>query len=418
MARPGTLDRGWEQTQIKVFSRWCAKQLAQRQIQFASVTDEFSDGVKLCHLLEVVGKAPIPGKWHHEVKNRFQMLENIDFALNASLNQVVYDKINITNMTGKMSAKNGILTLQDVSANALGGSCKVSGSYDTSVPEKPKVNFALNLSKVSFVEAFKSVESIQKFTPVFENLIGSFSLNLNFNTSLGESLVQTLAGLTGNGALQTADVKVENVGALTALASTLSSTLKTDALQSFSAKDVNLPFSINDGRLTTKPFNIHVGNGGALRLEGSTGLDQQIDYKGLITLPKSLANNYVKEVPVTIGGTFTSPKIGIDLKALASEAAATAVSEVIGALTGADEPVDLSAEKAKQIEKLRTEADKAAARLVEEAEKQAKNLEDKAGNNPFAKAAAQVAGKKLIEEAGKQGEKLRNAAEEEIKKLE
>jgi uncharacterized protein involved in outer membrane biogenesis len=344
----------------------------------------------------------------------FIIPKNVDFALSASLKEIVYDKITISDIDGNMSVRNGILKLNDVSAKALGGTCKVNGSYDTSDPEKPKVNFGLNLSKVSFAETFKSVESIQKFAPVFENLIGSYSMNLNFNTSLGESILQTLAHLTGNGALQTNDVKVENVTAMNAL----SSALKTDVLKSFSAKDLNLPFTISNGKIDTKPFSLNIGNGGTLKLEGSTGLDQSINYKGIVTLPKIMANDYIKNVPITIGGTFTNPKIGIDLKSIAKETATTIVEETIGKLTGSEEAVDLSEEKAKQIEKLRQEADNAAKKLVAEAQKQADNLVEKAGNNFIAKTAAQAAGKKLVEEAQKQGELLRNKAEKQIEKLE
>lgn len=340
--------------------------------------------------------------------------KNIDFVLNAALNQIVYGKMNITNMVGNMTVKNGVLTLNNVGANALGGSCKVNGTYDTSSPKTPKVNFDLALSKVSFAETFKSVESVQKFAPIFEKLGGTYSMNFKFNTSLGETIMQTLASLTGSGALQTNDVKIEGVEALTAL----SSSLKTDALKSFSTKDLNLPFTINNGKLNTKPFNVNFGNGGVMKLEGATGLDQSIDYKGTVTLPKSLANHYVSSVPITIGGTFTNPKIGIDTKALVAGAASSAVNELLGGEKGADVSAKVSEEKAKQIERIRSEADATATKLVAEAEKQSQALEEKAGSNPLAKAAAKAAGKKLVEEAKKQGQNLRDKAEEQIKKVE
>lgn len=340
--------------------------------------------------------------------------KNVDFILNAALNQIVYGKMNITNMVGNMTVKNGVLTLNNVGANALGGSCKVSGTYDTSSPKTPKVNFDLALSKVSFAETFKSVESVQKFAPIFEKLGGTYSMNFKFNTSLGETIMQTLAGLTGSGALQTNDVKIEGVEALTAL----SSSLKTDALKSFSTKDLNLPFTINNGKLNTKPFNVNFGNGGVMKLEGATGLDQSIDYKGTVTLPKSLANHYVSSVPITIGGTFTNPKIGIDTKALVAGAASSAVNELLGGEKGADVSAKVSEEKAKQIERIRSEADATATKLVAEAEKQSQALEEKAGSNPLAKAAAKAAGKKLVEQAKKQGQNLRDKAEEQIKKVE
>lgn len=340
--------------------------------------------------------------------------KNLDLALSAALNQVVYNKINITNMVGSMSVKDGVLNLNNVSANALGGSAKINGAYNTSDPKNPKVNFGLNLSKVSFAETFKSVEAVQKFAPIFESLIGSYSMNLNFNTTFGASIMETLAGLTGSGALQTSDVKVENVAALTAL----SSALKTDALKSIAPKDLNLPFSIDNGRLLTKPFNVNIGNGGLLKLEGSTGLDQTISYKGNVTLPKSIANSYINNVPITIGGTFQSPKIGVDTKALAEEAIGSAVNKLLGGGEGSDVSAKVSEEKEKQIQKLRSEADNAANKLVEEAQKQADNLVKNAGSNPIAKAAAKAAGNKLVDEAKKQGQNLRDKAEEQIKKVE
>ncbi len=340
--------------------------------------------------------------------------KNIDFALNAALNQIVYGKINITNMAGNMTVRDGILSLSNIGANALGGSCKVNGTYNTSDPKNPKVNFDLALSKVSFAETFKSVESIQKFAPIFEKLAGTYSMNLKFDTSLGQTIMQTLASLTGSGALQTSDVKIEGVEALSAL----SSSLKTDVLKSFSTKDINLPFTIDAGKLTTKPFNVNFGGGGVMKLEGSTGLDQSINYKGTVTLPKSLANNFVSAIPITIGGTFTNPKIGVDTKALLTGTATSVVGDLLGGEKGTDVSAKLSEEKAKQIEKLRTEADAAANKLVAEAEKQSQSLVEKAGSNPIAKAAAQAAGKKLVDESKKQAQSMRTKAEEQIKKIE
>lgn len=343
--------------------------------------------------------------------------KNIDFTLNAILNQIVYNKINITNMNGAMVVKDGILSLNNVGANALGGSCKISGYYDTSDPTKPEVNFDLHLSNVSFTQTFQSVESIQKFAPIFENLSGTYSMDLKFNTSLGEYILQTLGALSGNGDIRTSNVKIENVQALKAL----SSALKTDALNSFSAKDLNIPFSIVDGKVMTKPFNINMGDGGNLKLEGYTSLDETIAYAGEVSLPKSLSNNYVSTVPITIGGTFKNPKIGVDTKSLVTDA----ITNIAG--KASDTPLDdkkeevntkLSDEKTKQIQKLRTDADNAAKRLVEEAEKSAQTLEDKAGSNVIAKAAAKKAGEKLVEEANKKAQELRNNAEEQIKKLE
>ena len=76
------LNKAWEETQIKVFSRWGAKNLMERNISFESLRTEFEDGVKLLNLLEIIGKEQISnGRWHKAPKNRYQMLENVNMAL-------------------------------------------------------------------------------------------------------------------------------------------------------------------------------------------------------------------------------------------------------------------------------------------------------------------------------------------------
>jgi len=62
------------------------KYLKERGIPFESVTDEFKDGVKLCNLLEIIGKDPIAKKWHKtvdpkSVRCQYLALENCSAAI-------------------------------------------------------------------------------------------------------------------------------------------------------------------------------------------------------------------------------------------------------------------------------------------------------------------------------------------------
>lgn len=345
---------------------------------------------------------------------------NLNFALNADMKHVVYEKINITNLKGSITVKDGSIHMQDITGNALGGSAKITGSYSTAIdPKNPKVTLNANISKASFAETFKSVESIQKFAPIFDKVLGNYSMNMNMNASMSDNLVQMLSGLTASGVLQANDVQVEGVEAL----DKLSSSLKTDALKSFSAKNVNIPFTINEGKINTKPFSIVVGDGGKLNLEGTTGLDQSINYKGSITLPKSMANDYLSNIPITIGGTFSDPKIGVDTKSLIGNLlSGDTVSKLLGGSVN-DKKEDITTktgdEKAKQIQKLRNETQTTADNLVEEAQKRGQQLVTAAEpKGAIAKLAAQTAADKLVSEAKKNARKLTDEAEEQIKKLE
>lgn len=342
--------------------------------------------------------------------------KNLDFALSAGLSHVVFNKIDITALSGAITVKDGVVAMRNVGASALGGLANINGTYNTSEPKDPKVDFDLKLTNVSFAKTFKSVESIQKFAPIFEDLVGTYSMNLKFDTKLGATSDETLRALSGGGLLQTSDVKLENNKTLTALGSAL----KTDKLNNIAPKDLKLPFEIKDGALATDPFKVNFGDGGEMELAGVTRLDQTIDYKGTVKLPKSMDNKILSKVPLTIGGTFSSPKIGVDMKAAAADAIGNVVGGLLGGKVGGDSgAAGLSAEdKAAQIEKIRSEADKAATKIVETAKTESDKAVEQAGSNPLAKAAAKGLAKKLVQEAEKQAQKLRDQAEEQIKKLE
>ncbi len=356
----------------------------------------------------------------NQSSENFIVPTNLNFALNADMKHVMYEKVDITNLKGAITVKDGTITMQDVTGNALGGTAKVTGSYSTAIdPKNPKVTLNANINKASFSETFKSVESIQKFAPVFDKVLGNYSMSMNMNASMSDNLLQMLSGLTASGVLQANDVQVEGVEAL----NKLSSSLKTDALKSFSAKDVSIPFTINDGKINTKPFSIGIGDGGKLNLEGTTGLDQSINYKGSITLPKSMANAYLSNIPITIGGTFSDPKIGVDTKSLIGN---LLTGDTVGKLLGgsaSDKQEDITAkageEKAKQIQKLRDDAKTANDKLVEEAQKRGQQLVSAAEpKGALAKLTAQKAAEQLVSEAKKNGKKFTDEAEVQIKKLE
>ena len=108
--------------------------------------------------------------------------------------------------------------------------------------------------------------------------------------------------------------------------------VKKPSLKDTSVKDLAVEFTIKDGRVSTKPFAVKMGDY-VMNLSGTTGLDQTIDYRGTITLPASAgAVSKLGTVDMTIGGTFTSPKVGIDLESLAKQAAQQAAKSALSSI--------------------------------------------------------------------------------------
>ncbi|MDR0545990.1 MAG: AsmA family protein, partial [Dysgonamonadaceae bacterium] len=343
--------------------------------------------------------------------------KNIDFAINGNFKQVLFDKMDMRDVVGQISVKDGKAEMKNLSMSALGGKLNVSGYYDTGKnPQQPEVSFALDIKEASFAQTFSTFSTIQKLAPVFENLLGNYSTQFQLKSPLGTDFMPVLSSLSANGLLSSNNVEISNNSVLSGLATAL----KNESLKNLKIKDLKLPFAISDGRVTTKPFDINFGSG-VMNLQGSTGLDQSIDYLAKVNLAGKLTNNYLNNVNVKIGGTFTNPKFSVDMKSAANEVLGNIVGKAIGGEGSLSQQAVQKIDE--QAENIRKQAKDAGEKLVAEAEKQGQKLIDEANktSNPLAKIAAvkaaEAGAKKLKEEAQKKAEQLNQEAEKQIRNL-
>ena len=352
----------------------------------------------------------------------FEIPKNINFTMQADFKQLVYEKMNFTNAKGVLKIANGELKIQNMGLQAFGGNMNLNGSYNTSDPKKPAVNFDLALNEVIFTEVFKQVETIQKFAPIIETAKGKFSTKLSFTSLLKSDMMPDLASFIGKGSFSTKSVGLTNVPALSALASSL----KRKDLSNATIKDLALLFDIKDGKLLTKPFDVNIADI-KMNLGGATGLDKTIAYVGKVNLPDKFKVGQLSTVNFKIGGTFTKPKVELDW-------ANTFKSLVTGTKAGAEVSKKIGDTKAKAIEearikkenalktaqaqadRIRSEAQKLGDKLIGEAQTQGDNLVAKT-NNPIAKKIAQVSAKKIMDEAKKKAADLNVKADLEAKKV-
>ncbi len=322
--------------------------------------------------------------------------ENIDLTLSTSVGSLLFQQMEIRDFTGVLTARQGTLSMDNLHMKAFGGTLDASGRY-ASASDVPTLGMNLGFADASFSETFRQLDMIRKIVPLFAKTGGNYSMKFDFTTRMQPDMSPDLKSLNGKGELTSSNIRLQNLEVF----DKMGALLKNDKLKNIEAKDVRIGFTIADGRLATKPFDIKLG-GAKVTLAGTTGLDSSIDYTTTVNLPVSGA---VNRVAVGIGGTFASPKLTLNMK----EAVKGAVTSQIQKATGMD--------VAAQAEKIRSEARKAGEKLVAEAEKQRDNLVSKA-KNALAKAAAKAAGDKLVKEAQKQADKLAAEADAKAAKLE
>ena len=256
--------------------------------------------------------------------------ENINFKMQVNFDKVLFDKMVFDKLNGQLVVKDGKVDMKNLSLNTMGGNMLVNGYYSAPENVEPEFNAGIKLNNILFVRAYQELNLVQKMAPIFNGLTGNFSGSVNLKTKLDDSMSPVLSTLTGNGSLSTKDLSLNNIKAIQMVADIA----KKPSIKETKVKDLNVEFSIADGRVNTKPFDVKLGDV-QMKLSGSTGLDQTIDYKGEITLPTTVGKlSQLGTVDMAIGGTFTSPKVSIDTEALLKKAASKAAENVIDKLLG------------------------------------------------------------------------------------
>lgn len=251
--------------------------------------------------------------------------ENLDFNMQANLKEVLFDKMKLENVNGTLLVKNGTIDMRNLSFNTMGGSITANGAYSAPKASQPHLNAGFDMKNIGFAQAYQELGLVQQLAPIFKGLKGNFSGNLQIDTPLDENMSPVMKKVQGSGNLSTKDLSLSGVKFIDQIADIV----KRPSMKEIEVKDLNLGFEIKDGRVNTQPFDLKLGDY-TMNLSGSTGLDQTIDYTGKITLPSGGIGSALGTVDMTIGGTFTSPKVGIDMASLAKNAAEQALKGIVG----------------------------------------------------------------------------------------
>ena len=91
---------------------------------------------------------------------------------------------------------------------------------------------------------------------------------MQIDTQLDSVMSPIFTTTNGSGSLSTKNLNLSGVPVLDKIADAT----KYTALKNISVKDMQIDFTIKEGRVNTKPFDIKMGNMN-LNLSGSTGLD-------------------------------------------------------------------------------------------------------------------------------------------------
>ena len=139
---------------------------------------------------------------------------NIDFGLDATVNELTYAKLKMSNARGRLRVKDQRVTLENFRLNTLGGEIGVTGFYETTTPAKPTFDVGLKMVKLDIPSAFTALTTVQMLAPVAKYARGNFTTDLKISGGLGKDMMPLFNGLNGNGSLQTSQMVLQDFPAL------------------------------------------------------------------------------------------------------------------------------------------------------------------------------------------------------------
>ena len=348
----------------------------------------------------------------------FEVPDYLDFRLESNIKKLLYDDVEIDNMTGVITIAKSEMKFSNINMEMLEGRMNMSGYYNTVHPKDPVFDFNMSINNFDIQKTATTFNSVEKMAPIIKSAYGKYSVGFKVHGHLDQKMEPVYESLTGNGAFNTNEVMIKGF----AVTDKIADLLKMPHLKELVMKDVRFDFIFQDGRVDVAPFDFNVRDS-KVTVSGSNYFDQRIDYVWNFEVPSKefggavnqifsgvasqasalgfdLPSADVIKVDMFIKGTATEPQIKMGVPSLGGEK---------GSMK--DELKDKAKEELERRKKeLEDKAREETERLRREAEEKAQAEIDKA------KAKAEAEAERLKKQAEAEAEKLRKEAEEKAKK--
>ncbi len=373
----------------------------------------------------------------------------LDLALQGSVDSLQFGAVRMADAVGSMQIRDQRLTLDGFRFETLGGSMAMTGHYETLDVAQPTFAFDLDIDSVDVAGAARTFSAVRALAPVARYAQGTFSSELSLAGALTEDMAPVLNVLDGSGSLLTSRIAVEGFPLL----QRLEGLVPVPGLDHPTFNAVRSSIRIEDGRLHVEPFDVSAA-GLTMRVAGSNGIDQSLDYGLSMSVPRSLlggaADGLIQDlasragqmglgfasgetipVAVAVGGTVQDPSLTLrpgdpvgTARAAAQDAAGAAVErEVEQARAQVDEAAEearasaaeradsLVADAEERAEAIRAEARRLAEQIRAEGNRGADEVLARA-TNPLARAAAEPVADRIRREAEDRATQVEEEADE------
>ncbi|MFK8267760.1 AsmA family protein [Capnocytophaga cynodegmi] len=251
----------------------------------------------------------------------------LDCTFSANANTVIYDNLQLKNVSGKLIVRDEKVSLENLSTDIFGGKITISGNVSTK-ESIPDFDVKLLMNKLNVPEAFKNIDMLAKIAPIANVVQGFINTDINVSGKLNDDLTPNLNTISGDllASLINSRVKAEESPLLSSLDSHFSGL----NLSNLNLNDLKTSLQFENGKVKFKPFTLKYKDV-AINVDGSHGFDQTMNYQLTFNVPPQMLGNEansllskltpenqkkINNIPViaSVEGTFKSPKVSTDMK--------------------------------------------------------------------------------------------------------
>lgn len=247
--------------------------------------------------------------------------------LTAKAATVVYDNLNLKNVSGNLAIKDEAVTLSNLKMDVFGGNIGLNGTVSTK-GDKPKFNMDLGLNAVNIAESFTQLDLLKSIAPIANTINGKLNSTIKLSGDLTNDMTPDLKTISGDlfGQLLNTSVNQQN----SQLLSSLSNNVKFLDVSKLNLNDVKAALTFKDGKVALKPMQLKYQDIG-IEVGGTHGFDQIMNYNVKFDVPAKYLGTEVtnllskltpaeqqkiESVPVTanLTGSFSQPNVRTDMK--------------------------------------------------------------------------------------------------------
>ena len=214
---------------------------------------------------------------------------DINMSIDANIGKVLYDKIEMSNISGNLLVRDRTVLLNDVQGKGLGGTILMSGTYDTQERNKPAFNIKYDMTNMDFQESFAALNTFQKLAPIGRFVNGNYTTSLIMEGQIGDNLLPDLGSLSAKGYLETINGIISGFRPLEIIGNTLDIQELKDSAPIAQTRNW---FEIKEGRIELKEFD-YLLEDIAMKIGGSHSITQEIDYQIKAAVPRAKLGNGV-----------------------------------------------------------------------------------------------------------------------------